>query len=113
MIEKATAAAGAMCVTDWKNTSRRPIASRLSPRSSGGVDAVRSTGGVGAERSIASLPLRDCFDYPLRGDRSRNLSRLPERRVGPAAYTPWALPIRERVRGPNPSAARVQPQPLG
>jgi hypothetical protein len=30
MIENATAAAGAMCVMDWNNTSRRPMASRAS-----------------------------------------------------------------------------------
>jgi hypothetical protein len=40
---------------------------------------VRSTGGAGAERSIASLPPRDCFDYPPGGDRSRNLSRTRAR----------------------------------
>src|SRR6266487_4929465 len=31
MIEKATAAAGAMCVIDWNRTSLRPIASRARP----------------------------------------------------------------------------------
>ena len=65
MIEKATAAAGAMCVTDW-NTSRRPIASRLRPGSAGAVVVVVVPGAFGAEPSIASLPYGEPnFDYPL------------------------------------------------
>ena len=65
MIEKAKAAAGAMCVTDWKNTSRRPIASRLRPGSAGAVVVVVVPGAFGAEPSIASLYGEPNFDYPL------------------------------------------------
>ncbi len=54
IMEKATAAAGAMCLTDWKNTSRRPIASRTSPRSSGGVDGCVPR--AGWARSVPSQP---------------------------------------------------------
>src|SRR4030095_12775419 len=85
---------GAMCVTDWKNTSRRPIASRLSPRSSGGLDAVRS---------IAGLLFATAPDYSPGGDHSRNLWCLAESTPA-AAYTPWALPI---------TGAGQRPQPVG
>src|SRR5438132_11192996 len=60
-IEKATAAAGAMCVTDWKNTSRSPIASRARPGDGmgGGAGVVRSTMlllGLGYRMAVVILP---------------------------------------------------------